>query len=341
MKVSMLGLALSTVAFGASTIYLWQQLEDERARTAEVLAASKELNARIVELEKARAEFAQRRFGGPGTFDGSLAAQGGPGPDKGPPPPSAEAGKASFATGTIASGQRPPEMPPAMIKMMRAQMRQQNKRTYFDLQESLGISEEQANKLIDIITDQQADGLSMARNNLDPAQQQAQWEAAREKQKNDITDLLGPTKAAQFDELQKSMPARMELQGLAQQFESVEAPLTSDQNKRMLAAMTEERDRVPWPAAAAGASQEELAKTYGDWQNDYEERVASRVRGILTPTQLTTYNEYQQWQKDMREQFAAQGMPRMRGNVAPAMLGGGVAISVTTSAPVESTAPTK
>ena len=337
MKVSMLGLAVSTVAFGASTIYLWQQLEAERARTVEVLAASKELNARIVELENARAEFAQRRFGGPGTFEGGMVAPGAKGPEKGPPPD--EAGKASFATGTVASGQRPPEMPPAMIKMMRAQMRQQNKRMYPDLQESLGITEEQANKLIDIITDQQASGITMARNNLDPAQQQAQWEAAREKQKNDITDLLGPTKAAQFDELQKSMPARMELQGLSQQFESVDAPLSSDQNKRMLAAMTEERERVPWPAAAAGASQEELAKTYGDWQNDYEERVASRVRGILTPTQLTTYNEYQQWQKDMREQFAAQGMPRMRGNVAPAMLGGGVAISVTTSAPVESTEP--
>ena len=338
MKVSMLGLALSTVAFGASTIYLWQQLEDERARTAEVLAASKELNARIAELENARAEFAQRRFGGPGAFEGGMGAAG---LEKGPPRPPDEAGKASFATGTIASGQHPPEMPPAMIKMMRAQMRQQNKRMYFDLQESLGISEEQANKLIDIITDQQASGITMARNNLDPAQQQAQWEAAREKQKNDITDLLGPTKAAEFDELQKSMPARMELQGLTQQFESVETPLTSDQSKRMLAALTEERERVPAPTYAAGATQEEMTKSYGAWQSDYEERVAAQVRGILTPTQLTTYNEYQQWQKEMREQFAAQGMPRMRGNVAPAMLGGGVAISVTTTTPVESTAPPK
>ena len=130
MKVSMLGLALSTVAFGASTIYLWQQLEDERAKTAEVLAASKELNARIVELEKARTELAQRRFGVPGTFEGGLVA---PGPEKAPPHEPDEAGKATVATGTFASSQRPPEMPPAMIKMMRAQMRQQNKRTYFDL----------------------------------------------------------------------------------------------------------------------------------------------------------------------------------------------------------------
>jgi hypothetical protein len=337
MKVSMLGLALSTVAFGASSIYLWQQLEAERARNAEFVAASKELNTRIATLEKARAEFAERRFAGPAPIGGELVAQTGAAPGQDPQSATADEQKAGFAARTIGPGQRPPEMPPAMIKMMRAQMRAQNKRTYFDLQDSLGISEDQANKLIDIITDQQAASFSVARNSTDPAQQQAQWEAARDKQKNDITDLLGPTKAAQWDELQKTMPARMELQSLAQQFESVEAPLSSDQSKRMLAVLLEERERVPAPVFSAGASQEEMTKSYAAWQSDYEERVASQARGILSSAQLTTYNEYQQWQKEMREQFAAQGMPRMRGNVvaAPAMLGSGVAISVTTSTPVE------
>lgn len=336
MKVSMLGLALSTVAFGASTLYLWQQLGEERAKSAAVERASNDLNARIAELEKARAEFAERRFAGPGPFANGMIAQGGPGPEKGPMPPPADDEKAGFVARTSASNERPPEMPLAMIKMMRAQMRQQNKRIYFDLQDSLGISEEQANQLIDIITDQQASSFSVARNNLDPAQQQAQWEATHEKQKADITDLLGPTKTAQFEDLQKTMPARMELQALSQQFDSVEAPLTSDQSKRMLAALMEERERVPAPTFSAGVSQEEFTKSYGAWQSDYEERVASQVRGILSAAQLTTYNEYQQWQTEMREQFASQGMPRMRGNVAPAMLGSGVAISVTTSTPVES-----
>jgi hypothetical protein len=55
-----------------------------------------------------------------------------------------------------------------------------------------------------------------------------------------------------------------------------------------------------------------MVKSYNEWQTDYEKRVADQARTILTSEQLSTYNEYAQWQKEMREQFAA-GMPPMRG----------------------------
>jgi len=272
MKASMLGLALSTVAFGASSIYLWQQLDAARSQYAAVVAASKTLSARIAELEKSRAEFAGQRFADQGRFGGGMMAQGGLGPAQAPPPPAGEDEPASNTARFDASVKRP-EMPPAMLKMMRSQMRAQNKRTYFDLRESLGLSDEQSDKLIDLITEQQTAGFNATRN-LDPEQARAQWEAVREKQKAEITDLLGPTKAAQFEDYQKSMPARMELQALSQQFESSTAPLSDDQRKRMLTAYIEERDRIPAPTYSENTPQEEMTKAYSEWQADYDERIA-------------------------------------------------------------------
>ena len=51
MKPSMLGLLIAAGAFGASTIYLGVQLKDERAHADRVLEQSRQLSARIAELE--------------------------------------------------------------------------------------------------------------------------------------------------------------------------------------------------------------------------------------------------------------------------------------------------
>jgi len=318
MKASMLGLALSTVAFGASSIYLWNQLADEREQVAAVQKANADLNARIVEIEKRRAGFAEHRTGGPGTFEGAVTAHAGPGPEQGPPPPGEEKASSPWRQGP---GNRPPEMPPAMLKMMRANIRAQNKLTYFDLQSKLGLTDEQTSAMFDLLTDQQTLGFRTARN-LEPEQARDFWEQEQLKRKSDIAELLGSAKAEQFEDYQKSMPARAELSTLSQQLEGAEIPLTDSQRSKMLAALVEERERIPMPTYAEGTPQEEMAKSYNEWQTDYEKRVADQARTILTSEQLSTYNEYAQWQKEMREQFAA-GMPPMRGP----MRGNAVAVS--------------
>ena len=63
MKTSALSLSIAVLAFGASTIYLAVQLSEERAHSEQLADASRALNARIAELEKARDEgrFAMKR----------------------------------------------------------------------------------------------------------------------------------------------------------------------------------------------------------------------------------------------------------------------------------------
>jgi hypothetical protein len=114
----------------------------------------------------------------------------------------------------------------------------------------------------------------------------------------------------------------------------------------MLDAMVEERERIPVPTYVDGTPQEEMAKTYNDWQVDYEKRIAEQARSILTSEQLNTYNEYQQWQQQMRQQFATQGPGdgppiRMRGGNAMFMPapGGGIAFAVATDS--ASSSPTE
>src|SRR5688572_1516740 len=81
MKPSMLGLLIAAGAFGASTIYLAAQLNDERAHADEVLEQSRVLSARIAELEAARTELESMRMmvGAPGA-DGVAAPAVGGGP---------------------------------------------------------------------------------------------------------------------------------------------------------------------------------------------------------------------------------------------------------------------
>ena len=66
MKAPVLALTVAVAAFAASSVYLWSQLREERARAAQVEATARELNARIAELEKSRVHFAQNRAAGGG-----------------------------------------------------------------------------------------------------------------------------------------------------------------------------------------------------------------------------------------------------------------------------------
>lgn len=50
-----LALGLAALAFATSTIYLGLQLREERMRAAQVAAQSQALEARVAEIEKARA----------------------------------------------------------------------------------------------------------------------------------------------------------------------------------------------------------------------------------------------------------------------------------------------
>jgi hypothetical protein len=78
----------------------------------------------------------------------------------------------------------------------------------------------------------------------------------------------------------------------------------------MITALAEERKRVPEPRFSESVSREDYSKAMLAWQEEYHERAATRARSILDSEQVTTYTEYQQWNREMRAQFEARRSAR-------------------------------
>jgi hypothetical protein len=201
-------------------------------------------------------------------------------------------------------------------------MRASNKRLYADLGDKLGLSKEKSGQLIDLLTDQQMEGFGQRR---DMSQEEVQ-RYIQEKQTRDaqaISDLIGPDKAEQFEDYQKSMPARHEFDMLARQLEGSDAALSAEQSKKLLDVYIAERNRVPMPEYSPDMDQAEYAQNVSAWQEDYQRRVSDQATGILNTTQQTAYNEIQQAQKEMRDQFAAAAANAPPGSRRGLMRGGG------------------
>jgi hypothetical protein len=325
MKPSFLGLLIAAMAFGASTIYLAVQLKEERAQADHFIEESRALSARIAELEKARAELEQLRLAGGGAVTSGALAQGGKpaglAPDAAIAQLPATAEAPAESAGDRAGPSAMPQPSEAMMKMRRTQLRANNKRLHADIGEKLGLSNEDANKLIDLITDQQMAGMARGRQertaDASGDTRYYSYEVNQQKNMAEITALIGADKAELYKTYQETMPARQEVNMLERQLEGNDSTLSKDQRDRMITALAEERKRVPEPKFSESASREEHTKAALAWQEDYQERAATRARSILSSEQLETYNEYQQWNREMRQQFEARRAARGSGAGGP------------------------
>ena len=330
MKSPVLGLAIATVAFGGSSVYLWQQLNQERTRAAQVEQRAAELDARIAELEKARNHLAERHMAGADNF---IAGSFGNGAAAAPPPPPA-GDKTESAKGEAQPvwTQTRPDRSPAFRKMMRSQIRANNKRVYADVGPKLGLDKDTANKLIDLITDQQIPDFGNVRDMNDQGEVQRYFEEKQRQNQAQIAELIGADKAVSLQEYQESIPARMEVEMLARQLEGNDTALSAEQRQKLVDAYVTERKRVPMPDSYEGIDPEAYQKSVVAWQDDYNNRTAEEASRILDSDQLTAFNEMQQWQKEMRDNMPVVppgAVPRMRRGMV-----GGNAVMFSTTAPV-------
>ncbi|MEO8018244.1 MAG: hypothetical protein ABI769_10550 [Pseudomonadota bacterium] len=306
MKASVLGLLIATVAFGASTVYLTLQLREERAQADKVADAMLALNARIAGLEKARSE---RHFATANPFAAAMSP-GGPPPDQ-----TFRAEQKSVPEGQVAESVTinapPPRNAETFQRMMRKQVRARNKQLYADVGVRLGLDKDEANKLIDLLTEQQIQDRRSWGESTGTEDMLRQLQDKQREDKTKIADLIGDDKAKSLEEYQQSLPARLELDMLARQFDGADSPLNEEQQKRLLAVLVDERTRSPAPKMAEATSIEEYSKAYDAWQSDYDESVASQARAIFNPEQLATFHEYSEWQQQMRSQMSAMGGGRV------------------------------
>jgi hypothetical protein len=318
MKAPVLALAVASVAFGGTSIYLWQQLDQERSRSAAMERKAAELGTRLAALEKAGIPFAERHMASSGNYASGPPGTGVPSAAPPPAPPGDNAPSAKSEAQPVWT-MRQPDRSPAFQKMMRSQIRANNKRVYADIGPKLGLDKETANKLIDLLTDQQLPNFDAPRDANDPTG--AEWphylEDRQRQNQAQIADLIGADKAMSLQEYQQSLPARMEVDMLARQLEGYDAALNPDQRQKLIDVYVEERKRVPMPQGYEGMDAESYQKSITAWQDDYNRRTTEEAARILNSEQLTAFNEMQQWQKEMRDNMANMppapaGVVRMR-----------------------------
>lgn len=300
LKPSMLGLLIAAAAFGASTIYLAVQLRDERAQSEAAGARMRDLQVRIDELERARAGI---------LVDSPDLVE--PEPRSDAPlqaSPAADATPAAAAAAEVDVRDRAarPVTPrsDASRNLLRANLRSRNRHLYQDVGEALGLSREQAGALIDLLTDQQVAKIDGSRDDGRSGRERNRLNLheAGDRELTAIADLIGADKIATFREYQNSIPARQEVDTIAQQLEGADAGLSEDQRDRMIAALTEERARVPAPEYLDGASRDEYREAMAAWREDYQTRSSSRAQGILTREQFQAYDDHQRWMAQLRRE---------------------------------------
>jgi len=340
MKTPILGLVVAAAAFAGSSIYLAVQLGQERDRAAQVADTTRKLTARIAELEKARDDMNRRQAAVNGAVTGSFSSFGVS------MPPGALSARAAPAAPSSGETAPPPEAvvwsnqvrqrSPAFEKMMRNQARVSARRQYAGVGEELGLGKEKAAKLVELLAEQQASMMILG-NEADPSKGAPfDYEQRQREQEMEISNLIGDDKAEQLKAYQATLPARMESEMLARQLEDNGVPLSETQKKELTKVVIAEHDRLPTPPYDEGMDQAEYMKAINDWKNDYDKRIADEAGHILNAEQLAAYNDIQQWQKEMREQFAVAGMTavpagaRVRRMVAP-----GGAVTYTNMAPAQ------
>jgi hypothetical protein len=298
MKPASLGLFIAAAAFGASTVYLTLQLRDERAQSDQVAAQMQALQARIDELEQARALMMPPRPGDPTGQPPPIMARGDSPPSQHAVPTESQAAEPERAT---RANRPPPESTEASRNVLRMNMRANNRRIYEDVEERLGLTKDQANQLIELLTSQQMARMEQARQDGGPGRGRAMMQTSQQELAA-VASLIGADRIALFQEYQKTVPARQEVQVLTRQLEGADLALSEDQRDRMITALTEERERSPAPRFEDSASREEYLAALSEWQQDYRERSASRARGILDSKQFKSYDQYQQWVAEMQQQ---------------------------------------
>ena len=204
---------------------------------------------------------------------------------------------------------------PAMREVMREQQKAMINLMYGGLFKDLNLAPEERDKLKGILTDAQMKNVEAAQALFSPgpeggegAAKDAGQQIAEAKKQTDaeIKALLGDERFAQYEEYQKNMGERMQMDQLKTQLAG-DNPLRDDQTAQLLQAMKEEKIKlppvipsdqtlVPTKEMFAGDNLDKQLK----WMEDYNRRVLERAGQILTPEQLKQYQSFQDQQLAMQ-----------------------------------------
>ena len=192
---------------------------------------------------------------------------------------------------------------------LRKQQRLTLARQYPDLMEDLEISQDQADQLLDLLTDQQIEAMQEA-NRVDPEALQSDPNAmAQYRQKMmersrahqaAIAQALGQGGMQRWQDYQSTMGSRFRTRQLSQALETAGIPLREDQQRSVRRALAQHEKqmqqeaqdfaaRLPSREEMSAADRLKLQEDQLERMQSYYERARDSVAGILSAEQLEQY----------------------------------------------------
>src|SRR5690606_7226532 len=309
MKISTILLLIVGSAFAATSVWLYDRLAMEREQARVLAEARRALESRVHELDRSQTELQAEvqslrsaAAAAEARTQRALATEVARAPSS--PPKSEPANTADPPQPAWRTFGRPSPLmsSPAMRNMMRAQIKRSLRRQYQDIATVLGLTKEQFNDLVDVLADQQTRGFDPGATSERPVSFQSMHDL-RQQHEQEIAAVIGPERMPAFQEYQRSLPARAELDQINDQLEAADVPMNDYQRTRMLEVLMEEQARMSRQLTAqSGASGEQPVQQVFAHQEEYHQRIASRAQEVLSPEQLAAYEQYLEWQSEMRKQ---------------------------------------
>ncbi len=344
-------IALTTVAVASASAstYFWRELRAEREQTAA-------LQTRIAQLERPPAAAPPVD-----PVAESMNVDAAPAASTPPPTPAsakAEAVLAGGATFSMVPMGRPmdPQMRQRMLEsheqqqrmlkdpeyreLMRAQLKFNMQQQYADLAPLLGLSQEESDRLLDVLTEQSlrnqehrpmlADFSNEPPSEAEMIERRRVFEEQRRNNESEIAAVLG-SKFSDWQQYQQNGWARSQVTQLRQALSSGDEPLRQDQIKPLVEAIAREQKQqfdtmgamraYAAPGRPDAMAQARRAEEWVERTAQTHQRIRAAVSGLLTSAQYEQLERQQQQELKMQELAARQQRARAeaqaRGELPP------------------------
>lgn len=219
---------------------------------------------------------------------------------------------------------------PAMREMMREQQKVAINMMYSGLFKDLKLSPDEKEKLKNILTDSQMKNIEGAQGMFgkkdgSPDETQKLFEEGKKQTETEIKALLGDERFAQYEDYQKNVGERMQVDQFKTQLAGQNLALQDQQTSQLLQIMKDEKAATPpiIPTDNTQFPKKELFTADNldkqmKWMEDYNRRVLDRAGQILTPEQLTQYRTFQEQQASMQKLGLKMASQMFGGNKAGA-----------------------
>lgn len=207
---------------------------------------------------------------------------------------------------------------PEYREAMRMQQRMALSEAYSDLARELGLPQEQVNRLLDLLADQQMRSMEAMRPleavaQADPAAIDDMRRRAEERQRTmqaEIAQVLGPDGMQRWQDYQNSMGSRSRVRQLSGVLEAAGIPLREDQQQALQRVLADHEQQVRQEAASNSPLAKRGSMTTEAWLQQREdqldrqaqiyERARNAASGVLSTEQLDVYRQLQERELTMQ-----------------------------------------